>query len=207
MFDIKPCSLVYDLHPDYASTTYAVERADRDSIPALGVQHHHAHLASCMAEHALDGEVIGVIFDGSGYAADGTIWGGEFLVGGYDSFVHAAQLRPVRLPGGDKATKEPWRMALSYLTDAECDVARLVSESCATFEQGPQPDAIRVVRQMIDRGFNSPWTSSAGRLFDAAAALAGVRLTVSFEGQAAMQFEALARDVASSETYPYAVSR
>ncbi len=198
LFSIKPQCIVHDLHPDYASTTYALGRADRDSIPAFAVQHHHAHLASCMAEHGLDGEVIGVIFDGSGYASDGTIWGGEFLVGGYDSFVHAAQLRRVRLPGGDKATKEPWRMALSYLADAECDAVELLANIA--------PGEIRVVQQMIDRGFNSPWTSSAGRLFDAVAALAGVRLTVSFESQAAMQLEALATDVTSRETYPFAIS-
>ncbi len=205
LFGIKPRCVVHDKHPDYASTRYAVERADGDSIPALTVQHHHAHLASCMAEHQLDGEVIGVIFDGSGYSPDGTIWGGEFLVGGYDSFVRAGRLRQVRLPGGDKATKEPWRMALSYLADAECDADQWFAEVAAS-SSIIEPDAVRVVRQMIDRGFNSPWSSSAGRLFDAVAALAGVRLAVSFEGQAAMQLEALATDVTSSEVYPHVVN-
>ena len=206
LFDIKPRCLVHDLHPDYASTAYAVQRSDRKSMTAIGVQHHHAHLASCMAEHELDGEVIGVIFDGSGYASDGAIWGGEFLVGGYDSFIHAGQLRQVRLPGGDKATKEPWRMALSYLADAGLDSGDWAAQVAGTSGRPPQPEAIRVVRQMLDRGFHSPWTSSAGRLFDAVAALARVRPTVSFEGQAAMQLEALAHGVTSDATYSFVLT-
>ncbi len=214
MFGIHPRCMVHDLHPDYASTTYALARAERETIPTLAVQHHHAHLASCMAEHQLQGEVIGVIFDGSGYGTDGTIWGGEFLVGGYESFQRVAHLRPVRLPGGDQATKEPWRMALSYLSDAGCDVEQW-SAGVAEFFQDSNPEtqrgrgfatpvspaAIRVVRQMIDRGVRSPWTSSAGRLFDAVAAIAGVRQRVSFEGQAAIELESLATQRDSGECY------
>lgn len=197
LFGIQPRCIVHDLHPDYASTTYAQRRAIQTSLPTIGVQHHHAHLASCMAEHRIDGEVIGVIFDGSGYGTDGMIWGGEFLVGGFDRFFRAAHLRPVRLPGGDKATKEPWRMALSYLEDADCDAVDLLS--------GVRPEAISVVRRMIERGFHAPWTSSMGRLFDAIASLAGIRQTVSFEGQAAMQLEALATDAESDQTYPFVI--
>ncbi|GAA5509628.1 carbamoyltransferase HypF [Novipirellula caenicola] len=197
LFGITPRVIVHDLHPDYASTRYAIERAERDATLAFAVQHHHSHLASCMAEHGIDGEVIGVIFDGSGYGNDGTIWGGEFLIGGYRSFRRAAYLRPIRLPGGDKATKEPWRVALSYLTMAECDVEGWLSEIDTVI----RPRVVSVVQQMIDRGFNSPWTSSAGRLFDAVAAIAGVRQTVHFEGQAAIELESLALDVDCEKTY------
>ncbi|NND95923.1 MAG: carbamoyltransferase HypF [Pirellulaceae bacterium] len=200
LFGILPERIVHDLHPDYASTTYALERAERESMTVIGVQHHHAHLASCMAEHRLDGKVIGVVFDGSGYDSDGTVRGGEFLVGGYESVSHAARLRRVRLPGGDRAAKEPWRMALSYLIDAECDVDWVFANTPIS------SDMIGVVQQMIARGFNSPWTSSAGRLFDAVAALAGVRLHGTFEGQTAMQLESRASGVPSSDTYPYEFS-
>jgi hydrogenase maturation protein HypF len=199
MFDAEPQWIVHDLHPDYASTKYAVERAKRASLRLVGVQHHHAHLASCMAEHGLDGEVIGAIFDGTGLGTDGMIWGGEFLVGGYHSFRRAAHLRPVRLPGGDKAAKEPWRMALCHLDDAACSADDLLPDAT--------PEQIRVIRQMIARGFHSPWTTSMGRLFDAVASLAGLRQRVSFEAQAAMQLEAFAMEVAHDESYPLELTR
>ncbi|EMI19358.1 (NiFe) hydrogenase maturation protein HypF [Rhodopirellula maiorica SM1] len=203
LLEIQPDVVVHDLHPDYASTTYAVERAEQDSSCVFGVQHHHAHLASCMVEHGIAGDVIGVIFDGSGYGSDETIWGGEFLVGGYPSFKRAAQLRPVRLPGGDKATKEPWRVALSYFMQADCDCEAWQREvNAAIRPSAVRPSAVRIVQQMIDRGFNSPWTSSAGRLFDAVAAIAGIRQTAHFEGQAAIELEAIALQVDGDETYP-----
>ena len=165
LFEITPQVIVHDLHPDYASTNYAIGRGRVESINCVGVQHHHSHLASCMAEHRLDGEVIGVIFDGSGYGNDATIWGGEFLVGDYQRFRRAVHLRPIRLPGGDSATKQPWRVALSHLDDAACDADDLLPNS--------QSRSIAVMRQMISRGINSPWTSrTAGRLFDAVAAIA-----------------------------------
>ncbi len=199
LFGITPSVLVHDLHPDYASTAYAIERAERESRLVLAVQHHHSHLASCMAEHGIDGEVIGVVFDGSGFGSDETIWGGEFLVGGYRSIKRAAHLLPVRLPGADKATKQPWRVALSYLKIANCDAEAWRSERGEAISL----NAFRVVQKMIDSGFSSPWTSSAGRLFDAVAAIAGVRQTVHFEGQAAIELEALALQVECDETYPW----
>lgn len=193
LFDIQPQVIACDSHPDYGSTTYAVDRAERESIRLIRVQHHHAHLASCMVEHQLDGDVIGVIFDGSGLGSDNTIWGGEFLVGGYASVERAGHLRPVRLPGGDQATKEPWRMAVSHMIDAGLD---------AEFERDQiSNDAIRVVRQMIERGFHSPWTSSVGRLFDAVAAIIGLRHRVSYEAQAAIELESLAMEADSDESY------
>ncbi|MDD2897619.1 MAG: carbamoyltransferase HypF [Desulfuromonadaceae bacterium] len=182
---ISPEQAACDLHPDYLSSRYAEKRA----LPLLRVQHHHAHLASCMAENSLEGEVIGIIFDGTGYGSDSTVWGGEFLVGGYDEFRRAAHFRPLPLPGGDSAVREPWRMALAYLYQAmgeaafslDHPVARILPES----ERG-------LFAQMLRRGINSPATSSCGRLFDAVAALLNIRHRVTYEGQAALELEACA---------------
>jgi hydrogenase maturation protein HypF len=186
LFAVEPQVIVHDLHPDYASTNYARERAAGEGLRRLPVQHHHAHMASCMAEHGLDEPVIGVSFDGTGFGTDGAIWGGEFLVGGYREFRRAAHLRYVRMPGGDKAIHEPWRMAVAHLHDAGC--------SWADFDARVTPAARRTMETMIERRFNAPRTSSAGRLFDAVASIAGVRDRVSFEGQAAMQLEQLATE-------------
>jgi hydrogenase maturation protein HypF len=184
LFSLRPQIIAHDRHPDYASTHYAMERAAADGLPLVPVQHHHAHMASCMAEHRLTGEVIGVTFDGTGYGDDGAIWGGEFLVGDYCEFRRAAHLRYVALPGGDRAVREPWRMALASALDAGCDVP--------TSEAAASPTEFRTVTAMIERRLNAPLTSSAGRLFDAVASLAGVRHQVRFEGQAAMELERLA---------------
>ncbi|MFO0950242.1 MAG: carbamoyltransferase HypF [Isosphaeraceae bacterium] len=181
LFEMRPARVVHDLHPEYASTHHAVERARAEGLDRLAVQHHHAHMASCMAENGLEGPVIGVTFDGAGFGADGTVWGGEFLVGGYEGFRRAAHLRTVALPGGDAAAREPWRMALAHLVDAGVENARLV--------QRVDPKAFRLVRAVLDRPGLSPRTSSAGRLFDAVSCLAGLRDRVSYEGQAAVELE------------------
>jgi hydrogenase maturation protein HypF len=194
LFALEPRLLVHDLHPDYAATRYALARASAE-VGTLAVQHHHAHMASCMAEHGLDEPVLGVTFDGTGYGTDGAIWGGEFLVGDYREFRRAAQLRYVGMPGGDQAIREPWRMALAHLADAEATDRGL--DSRISFA------ARRTVLQMLARRFNTPWTSSAGRLFDAVAALAGVRDRVSFEGQAAMELEWLAEKAAPDSDYSF----
>ena len=193
LFDISPEVIAHDLHPDYHSTRYATARALKLGLRTSAVQHHHAHVASCLAEHRLAGPVIGVAFDGSGYGEDGTVWGGEFLVGDSRDVRRMGHLRPVRLPGGEQAVREPWRMAMSHLLDAGED-AGLVTRR--------HPDAAPVLERMIARGINAPLTSSAGRLFDAVAALAGVRDRVSFEGQAAMQLEWLAADAPADAPYP-----
>jgi hydrogenase maturation protein HypF len=195
LFDLRPEVLVHDLHADYASTQYAREHAG--STLVMGVQHHHAHMASCMAENDLDEPVIGVAFDGTGFGTDGTIWGGEFLMGDYRAFQRLAHLRPVAMPGGDRAIHEPWRMAVSYLADAGQDVAMLSG--------GIPASSLRVVETMIVRRINAPTTSSAGRLFDAVAALAGVRQEVSYEGQAAIELEWLASGVAADGAYAFDV--
>jgi len=197
MFEIEPRVLVHDLHPDYVSTGYALRRATDAGLETITVQHHHAHMASCMAENDLNGPIIGVSLDGTGYGTDGQIWGGEFLTGDYATFSRAVHLRYVAMPGGDKAAREPWRMALSHALDAGCAPDSV---------RGIQPKERYTVMQMIQRGVHAPLTSSAGRLFDAVAALAGVRTHNSYEGQAAIELEWLASTTPAGGTYPFELS-
>jgi hydrogenase maturation protein HypF len=198
LFSLQPQYIAHDLHPDYATTQYANQRVIAQGIQLVPIQHHHAHMASCMAEHGLNEPVIGVTFDGTGYGTDGAIWGGEILVGDYRQFRRAAHLRYVGMPGGERAIREPWRMALSHLHDAGIELPSL--------SQRLPADAARTVKRMLERKLNSPSTSSAGRLFDAVASLANVRDRVSFEGQAAVQLEWLATESSDDGHYPYAVS-
>jgi len=195
LFELHPELIVHDLHPDYPSTRYAVAREVGDSTIRLAVQHHHAHLASCMADNRIEGPVIGVIFDGTGYGTDGTVWGGEFLIGDYFTFRRAAHFRTVAMPGGEQAIREPWRMAAAYLADADCDDRTLRNRLTNT--------SLTNVRRQIERNLNSPLTSSAGRLFDAVASIAGVRDQVTFEGQAAMELEWLAGSESHSGSYAF----
>jgi hydrogenase maturation protein HypF len=196
LLEVSPETVACDLHPDYLSSVHAAECG----LPLTKVQHHHAHLAACMAENGLHDEVIGIIFDGTGYGSDGTVWGGEFLVGGYDRFRRAGHFRQVRLPGGDKAVREPWRMALAFLYQAlgeaafamELPVSRHLCE-----------DEINIFTAMLERDLNSPLTSSCGRLFDAVAALLDVRQSVSYDGQAAIELEALAETSEIDGCYQY----
>jgi hydrogenase maturation protein HypF len=199
LFGFRPACIVHDLHPDYGSTGYARRRAERSGERLLAVQHHHAHIASCMAENGLTGSVIGVAFDGTGYGIDETIWGGEFLVGEYGGFRRAGHLRTVGMPGGDQAIKEPWRMAFAHLADANIDEPRLRARLL--------PHDIRAIEQMLQRGFRTPMTSSAGRLFDAVSSLASVVDVARYEGQAAIQLEALAVSVPTAEPFPFALEQ
>ncbi|HJV66928.1 MAG TPA: carbamoyltransferase HypF [Geomonas sp.] len=198
LLEIEPRLVAHDLHPDYLSTAVA----QRIQLPRLAVQHHHAHLASCMAENGLDGEMIGVIFDGTGYGLDGAIWGGEFLVGGYRGFRRRGHLRYLRLPGGDAAVKEPYRMAIAALHGVFG--SELFGQGLSVTEL-VEPAQRGILLKMIERGINSPLTSSCGRLFDAVAALIGVRTQVNYEGQAAMELEALAERGHAREPYPYLI--
>jgi hydrogenase maturation protein HypF len=198
LFALKPEVLVCDLHPDYVTSHYARQRAEREGKELLTIQHHHAHMASCMAEQHLNEPVIGVTFDGTGYGTDGTVWGGEFLIGDYREFRRAAHLRPVGMPGGEAAIRQPWRMALAHLLDAETSLASLTARIL--------PSQTRTVTQMLERRFNTPLTSSAGRLFDAVASLAGVRDQVSHEGQAAVELEWLATPAKQDGTYPFIIT-
>lgn len=201
LFRVKPEAIAYDMHPNYLATRYALERAEREGLPTIAVQHHHAHVAACMAEHGLNEPVIGVSFDGTGYGEDGAIWGGEILVADYKSYQRAAHLEYFPLPGGDAAIKRPARTALALLWSLGLDWdERLapVTEFCAE-------DQV-TLRVQLEKKINTPLTSSMGRLFDAAAALAGVRQRVNYEGQAAIEFEALA-DEAEAGSYPFELSQ
>jgi hydrogenase maturation protein HypF len=197
LFAVRPECLVHDLHPDYVTTRYAQERAAKAGITLLAAQHHHAHLASCMAEHQLTESVIGVTFDGTGFGTDGAVWGGEFLVGDYRQFRRMGHLRYVGMPGGDQAIREPWRMAVAHLADAGVEHAPLRARLLRT--------QVRTIERMLERRIRTPLTSSAGRLFDAVASLAGVADRVSYEGQAAVQLEGLAWGVAPAGAYPFAI--
>ena len=201
LFRAAPEVVAYDLHPDYLATRYALARAETEALPAVGVQHHHAHLAACMAEHGHpeDRPVIGVAFDGTGYGTDGSIWGGEFLVADYRAFRRAYWLRPIPLPGGDAAVRNPWRTALAWLHAA--GLAWDTGLECARVASGLE---LSVVRRQIEAGTNAPLTSSMGRLFDAVASLAGVRQSVNYEAQAAIELEAIA-DPGEQAAYPFEV--
>jgi hydrogenase maturation protein HypF len=188
LFRLQPEALAYDLHPDYFATRYALARAEREGLPAIGVQHHHAHIAACMAENGLSGvhSVIGVAFDGTGYGTDGAIWGGEILIANYGGYRRAFHLDYIPMPGGDKAVREPWRLALVWLARAGIEWTDEFSSVLQARDQ-----AWQVIRRQARGGPNAPPTSSMGRLFDAVAAIAGIRQSVNYEAQAAIEFEML----------------
>ncbi len=187
-FEIEPHTVVHDLHPGYLSTSWAKQWADDRGLRLIGVQHHHAHIAACMAEHSLAGPVIGLALDGTGYGTDGRIWGGEVLVCSLDKFERFAHLDYVPMPGGDAAVREPWRMAFGHL------VAAGFSEDEARELVGATELEARVMRRMMERQINAPLTSSLGRLFDAAAAVILHRRKVDYEAQAAIELEGIAFD-------------
>jgi hydrogenase maturation protein HypF len=192
LFAVEPEVVAHDLHPDYLSTKEALER---EGVEHVGVQHHHAHLAACLADHGEVGPAVGAIFDGTGYGPDGTVWGGELLVGGLDGFERTGWLWPVRMPGGARAIREPWRMACAWLaaaTDGEPDLPRTIRVERSRW---------KAVADLARSGLASPATTSMGRLFDAVAALCGMRAAVNYEGQAAAELEGIA-DRAEEGAYP-----
>ncbi len=196
ILEIEPIAIAYDLHPGYFSTRWALAQC---GLPQIGVQHHHAHIASCMAENHLEGRVIGFALDGTGYGTDGCIWGGEVLLADYGGFERAAHLAYVPLPGGEAAIREPWRMAVSYLVrHFGCDFVRDLP-----FLSSVPRQKLDFLFGMMEQGINSPLTSSCGRLFDAVAALAGIRHRVNYEAQAAIEFEMAIGNSDDESAYPF----
>ena len=191
LFDIAPEAIACDMHPDYLSTAYAEERAEREGIPLLRVQHHHAHMAACMADNSLEGGCLGLIWDGTGYGSDGAIWGGELLAGGYEGFRRAGSMRPIPLAGGDAAIDEIWRVGAAMLSGAGCGTELFSRET-----------GYETVLRMLATGTNSPPSSGMGRLFDGVCAILGIRRRASYEGQGAVLLEAAA-DALETGEYPF----
>jgi hydrogenase maturation protein HypF len=201
LYELHPTALACDQHPDYFSTRYAHKQNGAEVVP---VQHHYAHALSCMAENEVEPPALAITWDGSGYGPDESVWGGEFLRIMRDGFERLAHLRTFRLPGGEKAVKEPRRVALSVLRETFgpewADVQHLPTLRAIS------ADERRLFDEMLDKGLRSPLTSSAGRLFDAVASIVGLRQTCRFEGQAAMELEFAADGAETSEVYPFEVS-
>ena len=191
LFDIVPEAIACDMHPDYLSTAYAEERAEREGIPLLRVQHHHAHMAACMADNSLEGGCLGLVWDGTGYGSDGAIWGGELLAGGYKGFRRAGSMRPIPLAGGDAAIDEIWRVGAAMLSGAGCGTELFSRET-----------GYETVLRMLATGTNSPPSSGMGRLFDGVCAILGIRRRASYEGQGAVLLEAAA-DALETGEYPF----
>jgi len=189
LFAVKPEVVAHDLHPEYLSTKVALER---DGVDLVGVQHHHAHLAACLAEHGETGQALGAIYDGTGYGTDGTVWGGELLRGDLCGFERVGSLFAVRMPGGEAAIRQPWRMACAWTQAAGV-------EAPAALAARPGWDEVSALART---GVASPLTSSVGRLFDAVAALCGLRSEITYEGQAAIELEA-ACDAAERGAYAF----
>jgi hydrogenase maturation protein HypF len=200
LYDSEPESVVCDMHPAYLSTQFAKGHTKQ----VIEVQHHYAHIASCMVENELDGRVLGVSWDGTGYGLDGTIWGGEFLLTTESSFQRVASFRRFRLPGGERAIKEPRRTAIGVLFEVFGD--RLFERMDMPVLGSFRESELRVLRKAVARGVNSPLTSSVGRLFDAAASIIGLRNRVSFEGQAAMELEFAIEGTETDEAYSFRIA-
>jgi len=192
LFRVKPSLIAYDAHPNYLASRYAIARVEKEGITAVSIQHHHAHIAACMAEHGLDGTepVIGVAFDGTGYGDDGNIWGGEFLLADYGGYKRPFYLNYFPMAGGDTAVREPWRLALACLhqTGIAWDDDLLPVQHA---HRTATHDLTAIIRHQLENNVNTPQTSSMGRLFDAVSALIGVRQTVNYEAQAAIELEML----------------
>lgn len=203
LFRINPTIIAYDMHPDYLPTKYALEQVERHGLQPVAVQHHHAHIASCLADNGKEGPVIGVTFDGTGYGTDGHIWGGEFLVADYKGFRRAGQLQYLPLPGGALAIKKPYRTALGYILSLLGEGAL---DNRPGFPGKIDADERELVCRQVKSNFNSPLTSSMGRLFDAVSAMAGICSTIDYEAQAAIGIEMAAYDAPGEEgSYPFSL--
>ncbi len=197
IFKVTPQVIAHDLHPAYLTTRLARELAAEHGLPLVAVQHHHAHIAACLAEHGCSGPVIGVALDGTGYGADGAIWGGEVLIASVERYERAAHLEYLPLPGGEAAIRRPYRIAWGYLLATQGDIPDLPTLAAFPAEER------RIVAQQVERGVNTPLTSSCGRLFDAVSALVGLCPLATFEAQAAIALELAARQAAPERAIPY----
>jgi hydrogenase maturation protein HypF len=206
LFRIKPEIIAYDLHPEYQATKYALQYAADNKLKTVGVQHHHAHIAACMTENNIQSPVIGVAFDGTGYGADGNLWGGEFLLCDYSGFKRLAHLEYVPMPGGASAIHKPYRMALGYIytmlgTETTLDGLPVLAKI-------PQTE-INTIKKQLELKLNCPLTSSAGRLFDAVSAICGICGEALYEAQAAIELEMSApdsiNDTVMQGVYPFAI--
>lgn len=199
LYGVSPAYVVHDRHPDYASTRFAKETG----LPRVEIQHHHAHIVSCMAENRISGPVLGIAWDGTGFGTDQTIWGGEFLKTNLSEFQRVGSIKPFPLPGGEKAIQEPRRTAVGLLSQLD--------GSLAGFEDSPpvkafNPGELNIIQRMVSKNLNSPLTSSVGRLFDAVASLLGLCQFNHYEGQAAMSLEFLVRDTAIDDRYEFEIT-
>jgi len=204
LFRIEPEIVAYDMHPEYLSTKYALKLSEERGLKSIPVQHHHAHIVSCLVENRVKGPVIGVAFDGTGYGTDGTIWGGEFLLADYHRCQRVGHLECVPLLGGVAAINKPYRMALSYLYTLLGEGFSVEGLPISKVNSAE----LDIIKQQLKRRINSPLTSSAGRLFDAVAALAGVRGEIDYEAQAGIELEMLAPDESGEfeeKSYPFSV--
>jgi hydrogenase maturation protein HypF len=201
-----PVAVAYDLHPGYLSTQWAMKHVGNQGMKGYGIQHHHGHIAAVMAEKGIKGKIIGVAFDGTGYGTDGHLWGSEFLVCDLGGFERVGHFRYVPLPGGERAIKEPWRIAVSYLkqsAEKNGDIYHYLADIGYLEKYGRSN--LDMLLKIIDNRTLSPLTSGAGRLFDAIAALAGICHTSTYEGEAAVALESALPDTDNSaETAPYA---
>jgi hydrogenase maturation protein HypF len=202
LFRIEPEIIAHDMHPEYLATKYVKELAVRDNIKLIPVQHHHAHIASCMADNGLEAPVIGVSFDGTGYGTDGNIWGGEFMVADFKEFTRVGHLEYLTLPGGGLAIQKPYRTTIGYLLSLGIDLDRKLP----LFKYIDDME-LNVIRSQLERNINAPLTSSCGRLFDAVSALIGIRGVIEYEAQAAIDLEMLAYDEAhETGDYPFSIA-
>jgi hydrogenase maturation protein HypF len=204
LFRIDPEIIAYDMHPEYLPTRYALGQVEKHGLKPVAIQHHYAHIASCLADNGKEGPVIGVAFDGTGYGTDGRIWGGEFLVADYQGFTRAGQLQYLPLPGGALAIKKPYRTALGY-------ILALLGERALDNRLGflGKIDAAErdLVHRQVEANLNSPLTSSMGRLFDAVSAMAGIRSAIDYEAQAAIEMEMTAyRASGEAGSYPFSLT-
>lgn len=197
LFDIKPQVLACDIHPEYFSTKYAVQRAKAENLPVVKVQHHHAHIASVLAEHGIKDKAIGAALDGTGYGKDGNIWGGEFMLADMASYERLGHFAYMPLPGGAKAVKEPWRLAL-------WQVYKLYGDELEHFYPELLQPGWQLMLKAVQNGFNAPLSSGAGRVFDAVSAMLGICRSINYEGQAAIELERAAQSGCGS-VLPYEV--